>query len=138
MERDDEHVFGVPGAESLQDSAAAVWESELDGRDAEDYPFEIEEWTVRPIRDHFPSADTLIEYVMERWLEDEVDEYFYEDCVNAARTEEAEEFLSKWASRVHYRMADNIVATHQVTLVDGEPYLDGEPMYVRSPDAGDA
>lgn len=132
--RDDEHLFGTPGAESLHDSLVSCWESEYDGRDPEDYPLEIEEWTIRPVRSHFPSADVLVEYIAERWLADETDEYFYEHAIDKAPTDELGAVLDKWANRIHYRMADKCVATHAITLVDGEPHCDGEPMYVKRTD----
>lgn len=134
MNRDDEHLFGLPGAESLHGSVAEVWESELDGQDEDDYPFEVEEWTIRPVRSHFPTADVLIEYIAERWLADETDEYFYEHALDHAPTELAEEFLLTWAKAIHYRMADKLVATHIITLVDDEPHCNGEPIYIRSDD----
>ena len=65
---------------------------------------------------------------------DDVDEYGYDAFDNASRESESEveSMLEAWASRVTYRMAHTLVATHRLTLVDEQPFLDGEPLYVPS------
>lgn len=129
---DDRTLFGRPGAEQLYFEAVEVWESELDGCGDEppDGGWEIEEWTVRPPRSHMPSADWVIERLLEHIAEAEVDEYAYDAWDNASREAEVEAMLEAWASRVTYRMAHNLIATHRITMVGDDPYLDGEPMYV--------
>lgn len=131
---DTETLFGLPGAEQLYYEPAELYESEIDAHYDEqpDGGWVVEEWTVRPARTHLPSAEILIEYILERWVNDEITEDAYEDWDNAAKSEEVEAMLTAWADRVHYRMADIVIREHRMTLVDGEPYFDGAPLYVDS------
>lgn len=132
---DDHTLFGRPGAEQLYAEAVEVWECELDGRDDEppEGGWEIEEWTVMPPRMHLPSAEYVIDKIMEFTAEAETDEGCYDAFDNAARSAEVEEMLTAWASRVSYRMADKCIATHRITMVGDDPYLDGAPLYVPRP-----
>lgn len=135
---DDERLYGLPGAEVLYREPAEVWESELDSRYEEDDPpegWEVEEWTVVPAREHLPRADVLIEHILERWVGDETTEDAYEHWSDRASEEEAEVFLSAWASRIGYRMAAQHVGSHRMTLVGDEPHWDGEPLYRKASDA---
>lgn len=131
---DDERLFGLPGAEQLHREPAEVWESDiephLDEYDQE--AWDIEEWTVSAARTHLPSAERVIDWILSTF--DDVDEYGYDAFDNASRESESEveSMLEAWASRVTYRMAHTLVATHRLTLVDEQPFLDGEPLYVPS------
>lgn len=128
---DDQTLFGLPGAEQLYSDAAELWETELDGQDDEpEGGWIVEEWTSRPPRWHMPSAEYVVEHVLEYIAEAEVDEYGYDSWEIASRPDEIEAVLVAWAGRVTYRMADKCIATHRITMVGDDPYLDGEPMYV--------
>ena len=129
-----DRLYGRPGAEQLHDDPAGVWENDIepDG-DVRDDGWIVEEWTVRSPRTHLPSADWVVEHIMDYWLAEnaELDEYGFDAFDNAAKESEMEPVLQAWADRIQYRMADTFVSNHIVTLVDGEPHLDGEPMYVK-------
>ena len=94
---------------------------------------------MRPVADHLPSVDWIIETVLENVAEEGLlDEHGFEDFENACFADDvkaaAEAFRESVASKVKYRMADTLVATHEVTWDDnGDPLIDGEPLYTTSP-----
>ena len=134
-------LYGVPGAEVLYDDPAACFESEIDpwwedGDHMVDV-WEIEEWTSLPSRHHLPTIDWIIDHVAE-WVADNgmVDECGVDLWDRHARDADVvaalDNWLDRWASKVSYLMADKCTRTLLVTRgEDGEPLLDGEPMYVR-------
>lgn len=128
---DAERLFGLPGAEQLHREPAEVWESDIEPHldEYDQDAWDIEEWTVSAARTHLPSAERVIDWILSTL---DVYEYGYDAFDNASRESEVESMLEAWASRVTYRMADTLVATHHLTLVDEQPFLDGEPLYVSS------
>lgn len=132
-----ERLYGVPHAEALWDDPAAVYEQDIepysDGDERQ--PRIIEEWTVHPPDYHFPSADRLVEWLVE-WAADqgELDwdgaERLEKQAEHVTVTDAAENLLAALAARITYRMADRKVAEHIVTWSpEGEPLLDGFPLY---------
>lgn len=128
-----ERLFGVPDAENLHFDLADAYEAQIapwvDEHDQRGW--QIEEWTVHPPRDHFPTVDHVIEHIVE-WVADcgETDEGFDEHLYAEADRAAVEAMLQAWADRITYRMADERVATHEITWDDdGEPLVDGVPMY---------
>jgi hypothetical protein len=136
---DDQRLYGLPEAERLHFEIAEVWETDiepyLDSFTRTDW-WVVEEWTVCDPRSHLPSAERVVDYILEQL--EELDEYCYEAFDNASSKAEMEVVLAAWASRVTYRMAQSHVATHRITLVDvpdeaePQPFLNGEPLYVAS------
>lgn len=136
----DVRLYGVPGAEVLYLTAAEVYESDIDpwlDDDDPHKPRQIEEWSVAPPRHGMPSAVTIIEDITERvgddWLPDE---WAYAAMERAGKAPEVvaafDAALDLLASKFDYKVADKCLTTHTVTWNDeGEPLLDGEPMYVK-------
>lgn len=130
-------LYGVPHAEALWNDPAAVYEQDIEpclhGDERE--PRVIEEWTVHPPDYHLPSADRLVEWLVE-WAADqgELDwdgaERLEKQAEHVTVTDAAEHLLAALAARITYRMADRRVAEHVVTWnPQGEPLLDGFPLY---------
>lgn len=129
-------LFGVPHAETLYTSVADAYECQVEpwADDHDRRPRIIEEWTVCEPISHLPSAASIAEQVFENACDDAPDGYFdagahvwREDDVQAA----AEALRQAIAGHITYRVADTRVAEHQITWDEqGEPLVDGEPMYV--------
>jgi len=140
-----ENLFGLPEAENLYSDPAAAYEQWVDDAywDPDDPKtlherlenLTIEEWTAVPASDFVPSS---------YWLMERCSDCVYDECnegiadilrdvdadmeVRAAFTAARDLYAAKIGSR--HQMADKMVATHIVTWdEDGEPLLDGEPMY---------
>lgn len=144
-----ERLFGLPGAEVLYDNAETVYESEIDGvyeaprgpRLLTPLPVTrmfIEEWTVKPPIEHVPSAERIIEWIIEQ-LYDEVSSDAADAWIGAGENPAvlgaAESLRLTLSSRIGYVMADKLVEVHTVTWdVDGNPLLDGQPMYRKRDD----
>lgn len=132
----DKRLYGLPGAEEMYFDPVEVYESEIDGQ----YPdqpekVEIEEWSVHPPSHHLPSVAYLVE-LLEEWcyesgeLTDTIDVSFTSPSVKEA----AQKLLDTVAGEITWRMADKKLALHWVTWAEnGEPLLDGEPMYHKAP-----
>ena len=138
--RDETRLYGVPGAEHLHFDPAACYETDIecwvDEHDRR--PRLIEEWSVKDCTDHLPAADDLLLWMVE-WTGDhgELDEDGFGAFENASKKDDvvaaAEALRTLLASKVGYRMADQHLRTLTVTWDDqGEPLLDGEPMYVKA------
>jgi hypothetical protein len=135
----EKRLYGVPGAEVLHLDPAAVYESAIDPwvDEHDRRPWEIEEWTVAEKIDRLMRTVDIVERVVE-WTVDDTcpDEQACEDIERAGRDPEVvaafESARQVMASKLNYEYADKRVATHTVTWDDqGEPLLDGEPMYVK-------
>lgn len=131
-----ERLYGVPDAEHLHFDIATAYELQVEpGLDVHDRcPAVIEEFTVHPPERHLPTADRILEWIIEQTCEDgDVSEEYAERLADIDAIGVVEHFRSSLASLVTYRMADKRVAEHQITWDElGEPLVDGEPMYRRS------
>lgn len=135
-----ERLYGVPGAEILHTTIADAYEAQIDPWvDEHDLrPRVIEEWSVHPPEYHLPSAERLLDWLVEQACEDgEVDEGFTECLENAVKRQDAlvyaDTLRKSLGSLVTYRMADDHLRDHQITWDDnGNPLADGEPMYVKA------
>lgn len=135
----DDRMYCVPYAEIMHTDPTDVWELQIDwtpdhGPVPED-GWIIEEWTVRPVVFLGDYADTVAERVGEdlcdesEWTEDGMDAVSraagHPDVVAAFQ-----EALDLLCSKVTYRMADEKVAEHRVTVdAEGEPIMNGERMF---------
>lgn len=138
----DERLWGPSGAEQLEFDAAAAYESNEyafinDGNE----PRVMEEWTSIPLGEFVrPNVGALVEYIVERLGDDLVPEDAW-DSIERLHLERDPEVVAAFEAAVvvlrsklntnGYRMADKLVAEHTITWVGEEPYMDGEPMYVK-------
>lgn len=138
MSDETPNLFGYPDAEVLYDDPAAVWESEIKpfiDTDSDDpayaeYGWDVEEWTSE--RAYRPGE---AEWLLESYLEGALDEVC-DDGETFNRLIKDPDVIAAIAAldallveKITYRNAVKKVATHRITLVDGEPMWDGEPMY---------
>lgn len=136
----DRKLYGFDGDEYLQSHPEAVYETwegdnDLDGWLEQGSPLEILEYSVTPTERIIPSAALILE----RIAEDIGDECGYEEAGEAADracrhpdvVEAAEALRSAIAAHfTGWLSADKPLRTLIVTWdADGEPLLDGEPMY---------
>jgi len=138
MDKLEERLWGVPGAEVLYDDPATCYDAhigEVTDADTSGTPFRIEEWSAHPPRYHMPCVQTVAAWVAE-WVADNGDTNEYGLCDFEAAAVDAEvdaaldAALDVWATKITHRMADRLIATHTVTWDDaGGPLLDGDPMY---------
>lgn len=144
---DDQRLYGLPGAEQMYFTAAEVYECAIDGQD-DATSWTVEEWTTRSPISTVPPAEAIVEHVLEYTCDDDYpecpwgDDHPVEDPELLALAEKIRERVA--ATLGSYRLAKEQVATHTITLVEGEDpkyptvLLDGEPMYVpRQPDLTD-
>ena len=136
----DERLYGAPDAEILYDDWADAADAALGWCDPSNGdPVTIEEWTVHPPSYHLPSAARVVEWVDEQVvLDGEISEPVYDDWESASTHPDViaafQAALDVMASKVSGRMANEKVATHEVTWdADGNPLLDGEPLHPPAP-----
>lgn len=128
-----ERLFGSPGAERLDlDMASSLdrqWDMHEDAWRHATYPklpvglppaltMTVEEWSVHPPEHHLPSAESIVEYVLEMAADNEVDEGWCEQAEGAntpAVLAIAEALRLAIASHIRYRMAADLMATWTVT-----------------------
>jgi hypothetical protein len=130
-------LYGLHGAETLFLTAADVYETYIEPAEDpanRDTSWVIEEWSSHPPTQHLPPADWVLETVVE-WIDDDGEVTDCDDWDDAARHPEVvaacQAMLNLMASKVSYRMADQHLRDLTVTWDEnGEPLLDGEPMYV--------
>lgn len=143
--KEDERLWGTPGAEYMQSDAAAAYETEIDPWvDEEDRrPRVLEEWTVESDEDilrRVRDADTIIDSIHEAFCDDygaETDplEGIEKDPEALAAAEALRRVIAKKATG--WRWAKEKIADHLITWdAAGEPLLDGEPLYVPVPTDG--
>lgn len=136
-----DHLYGLPGAERLHFSAAEVYECEIDGQHDEDTTsWTIEKWTTRSPITTVPSAEAIVDHVLEYTCDDDYpecpwgDDHPIKDPELLALAEKLRERVA--ATLGTYRLADKPVGSHVITLVETDDpkyptvLLDGEPMYV--------
>lgn len=134
-----ERLYGQDGAEELYSDLGDAYESDIEQCAPDPDPCECEsheilEWTVHPPRYHLQTAESILVRVvgdLDEWTEsDDWSEAIEQPDVLAAM----DAVLDLMASKVTYRMADRLVATHQITWdAKGEPLVNGEPMYLTVP-----
>ena len=105
-----QYLYGVPYAETLYLDPEDLWDAEYGGDPPDSIT--VEQWTVADPRTLLPSADVLMEYIMESA---EVEGLYDEYCRIAPSGGEVEvligQALDLMASRVNFYMADKKVAT---------------------------
>ena len=129
-----DRLFGRPHSEVFYPTIADVWETEIEGSGPEDgLAFTVEEWTVIDPSAHLPSVHLVTEYIVEMAGDDQGLEGSYDAFEQAAKRQEPQALLASAlaviAKGVAYHQADTKVAEHTISVVDGEPYLNGEPLY---------
>ncbi len=132
---DTDRLWGLPGAgDWLRANPAEVWKHEIKPFIHDEDAWAIEEWTVTPNIGFIDTAANILEFVAEMASDDTG----CEDCWDAweAATKHpdviaaTEQLRSVLAAHVAYKVAGQLIATHQITLdADGNPLLDGDPMY---------
>jgi hypothetical protein len=133
-------LYGLTHAERMYLDVASLFESEIDiytdpetGEDyAERYPeFVVEEWSVADPLSLITQADWFLENLEERLCEEHTHDN--DDCHWIFTSPEvlaaAENLRQVIASKVTWHQADKHLADHKLTLVEGGPLFDGEPVY---------
>lgn len=135
----DERLFGFDGDELLVDELNTMVERWCDNYMPEpgevidqDAPAEIVEWSVQPALKFLPSAAEIIYHIDEAACSSGAggDDCPFEgaekdpDIVAAAEALRAA--MSKFCS---WTWADQELARHQITVVDGQVHIDGEQFY---------
>jgi len=139
-----ERLYGNPGAEQMHRTAEDAYEAEIGLDGALDAPdpggtYVIEEWSVRRPRTHAPRTDLILSWIVDNITDEgEVDEHVSNQWENAAEDPQVvaafDAALDLMASKVSYRMADRHLRDLTVTYgTNGDPLLDGEPMYPGEP-----
>lgn len=137
MAERSERLYGTVGAEEMYLDPAEVYESDIEPwhEPSTEARIEVEEHDVHPPRYHLPTVDCLLEWVSE-WACDmgEVGEGYVDHMEAAIAGEDvqqaADALLDLIAARIPYRMANKHLRSLWVTWDEnGEPLLDGEPMY---------
>ncbi len=148
MTDNEQHLYGLPGAEHMYFTAAEVYECEIDGQhDADTTSWEVEEWSTRDPISTVPSAEAIVDHVLEYTCDDDYpecpwgDDHPIQDPELLALAEKLRERVA--ATLGSYRLADKPVGNHTISLVETDDpkypivMLDGEPMYVPRPDLTD-
>ncbi len=138
----EERLWGPPGAEQLELDAAAAYESnEYDFINDGNEPRIMEEWTCSPLGEFLrPNVELLIGNLVEAVADQDTSEDAW-DSIERMHLERDPDVIAAFEAAVAvlrsklntngYRMADKLVAEHTITWVGEEPYMDGEPMYVK-------
>lgn len=136
-----DRLYGIRDAEELHDSIVDAYELHVEpSYEPEDGPCVIEEWTVHPPRYHLPSAPEIAAWLVDEAelngdLTDEAGETLRRQLRHPEILTAADALLEALAARMTYRMADEMVAEHDVTFdADGKPMVDGKPLYVPTTD----
>jgi hypothetical protein len=113
------HRRGCPTKDSVTARLAEGWE--------------VDEHTVVPNASHLMDGGRVLDRIVEATEDAEVTEDWQERLDNAASDPEviaaADALIALFASKITYYMAGEVVAKHRVTVIDGEPMWDGEPMF---------
>ncbi len=125
IDQSEPRLYGLPGAEILYDSIDEVINTDIEPFGV-DGPVEVNEFDVHPVRYHLdlvspPAA--LLEHIRE-----EVEDYGeisesprpWFDIGDPELLAAADQLLELIASKVMWRQARNLLATHTVANVDGE------------------
>jgi hypothetical protein len=134
-----DRLYGLAiASDGLFDSPAGVYEADIEPYlgfllERQSPAMAIDEWTVHPPSYHLPTADAVAEHVYEHACDMEMSEDCDEEYRRVSQDPDVlaafQSALDLMASKVTYRMADKLVATHTLTwTADGAPLLDGEPL----------
>lgn len=134
------YLYGLPGDESLEFDPESVyenWACDNDGWDPAS-ALVIEEWTSVPVGEIvFPTPDRLVEDICDWYVDNgDLTEDGAEALCAAGDLGEVEAAfaaaLELWTSKCSYRQAaKKIRDLHVAWDSDGQPLLDGRPMYVK-------
>lgn len=131
----DYHLFGFDGDEYLHRDLASVVEDRV-FEERDDPEFTVTEWTSRPVSMYLPTADRLLEYILDIVGDDCGFEEGYEAMESALDKEPvkvaAEQLLQ--TIRDHtvdgFRFADKVVRTYCFTWdADSRLLCDGVPFW---------
>lgn len=137
----DRKLYGFDGDEYLQTDPVVVYERWNDDQDFDPNaigplpPLEIIEWSVVDLNTQIPAADSILEWIAEITTDDMGYGEAGEAAINAAGhpdvVQACEALRSAFAAHfTGWSMADQKLRTLIVTWDEnGEPLLDGEPMY---------
>ena len=124
-------LYGEHGAEHLYASLYDAAEMAREARHPDQSgSVTIEEWNVHPPRHHMPTAQQLLDWIVQ-WPDEfgEVVEGFYLPIDDGDVRAAAEALLDTIAARVSWRMAYRKVAQHAVEWSDGQrPTVNGSPI----------
>ena len=130
----EQRLYGLPGAERLHFDPADVVQEWLDDRcdDGAEPRFVIEEFSVRPARDHLPTPERVLEWIEEwsnehgEWSDDPDLSIGGDEALAAT-----DALLDVLATQITFRMADEHLRDLHVTPSDDpdNPLLDGEPTW---------
>lgn len=135
-----DRLYGLPDDEYLELTPEDVYERDIEphlpaepirpGKAVET----ILEYTVTDNRKLLPSVDGVVTDIIEVAADGPVTEEWYEAAVDATKDEKVVSAFNKaldlLASKIRYWMADTVVAEHELTFDEnGQPLLDGEPLY---------
>lgn len=115
-----EFLYGVPGAEEMEFDAETVLDLNDDLEEVV-----VEKWTVRPVTDHLPDEDSLLDWLSD-WIADngEGTEGLHDavqDAIGATEvTAAAKALIDAIGSKVTYCMADKLVGSTTYVRVDDE------------------
>ena len=116
-----ERYWGRPGDEDLAIDPNEILSLE-EGQYSPGEEIIIEEWSVRPNTDHLPSPQGLLELIVERAAEEEVDETWADQAQalidNEPVLELARALIEGMASSIPRHMANEVVGRHRLRLVE--------------------
>lgn len=96
--------------------------------------WEVDEMATEPNRSFLMDGGSLLDRISDYAEDAEVTEEWQERLAKVLDMPEvvtaADALLELVASKINYYMAGEVVAKHRISVVDGEPMWDGEPMFV--------
>lgn len=130
----NERLFGLPHAERMHfDIDSAINEVLCDyDQDVKPDSFMIEEWTTTSADLWLPSTESTLEWMVESTADEAINEDLFEAYSTAAQHPAVKAAMQQvnmlLASKVGYRMANKMIATHHVTFsFDGtKVFVDGQ------------
>ena len=132
-------LYGIPEGEDMELDPASVYEREYEPyrEEGDNRPRYIEEWSSTDASTWLMHTDWIIEHVVELSGE-ELGEGGHPQLEAAGKDPDViaafEAARALMASKITYLMANKKLRTLTVTWdEEGQPLLDGEPMYVKAP-----
>lgn len=133
MSDDRPRLYGLRDAECMWSDPAEVWENDIEpfGSDEGD-SWEVEEWTASPAYTSTPNSakwikERVVEYVTEDW--DEYGTYYVRLMADPVLADLFRQVDAHFAKEITWLMAEGFVGSHLITVVNGQPTWDGEPMH---------